>query len=108
MVNRHYDSPDNGLGDFNNPTVNQDYRLPEEQDTDQPVHPNDIDHKPEVQYDNLDDIVPLQNPQEHLEPDQPQPPEPIEPEVLDQGASTPHDRPQRTHSKPERLIPSFC
>jgi hypothetical protein len=27
--------------------------------------------------------------------------------VLDQGASTPHNRPQKTRSKPERLIPTF-
>ena len=97
--------PDDGLGDLNTPTVNQDYGLPEEQDTDQPLDPNDIDHEPKVQYDNLDDIAPLQNPQENLELDQPQPPEPIEHKVLDQGASTPPDRPQRTHSQPERLIP---
>jgi hypothetical protein len=96
--------PDEGLVDLNTPTVNQDYGLPEEQDIN-PLQPNDINHKPEVQYDNLDDIDPLQNPQEHLEPDQPQPPEPIEPEVSDQGAYTSHDRPQRTRTsqKPKRI-----
>jgi hypothetical protein len=98
--------PDDGLGDLNTPTVNQDYGLPEEQDI-HPLQPNDNDHKPEVQYDNLDDIDPLQNPQEYLEPDQPQPPEPIEPEVPDQGASTPNDRPPRTRTEPQRLIPYF-
>jgi hypothetical protein len=98
--------PDDGLADLNTPTVNQDYGLPEEQDINS-LQPNDIDHEPEVHYDNLDDIDPLQNPQEHLKPDQPQPPEPIEPEVLDQGASTPPDRPQRTRTQPQRLIPSF-
>jgi hypothetical protein len=55
--------PDDGLGDLNTPTVNQDYGLPEEQDTNS-LQPNDIDHEPEVHYDNLDDIDPLQNPQE--------------------------------------------
>ena len=48
--------------------MNQDYRIPEEQDTDQPLEPNDIDHEPEVLYDILEDINPLQNPQEHLNP----------------------------------------
>jgi hypothetical protein len=98
--------PDDRLGDFNTPTVNQDYGLPEEQDTDQPLDPNEIDHEPEVLYHNLEDIDPLQNPQENLEPDQHHPLEPIESEVLDQGAFTPH-RPQRARTKPERLIPSF-
>jgi hypothetical protein len=97
--------PDDGLGDLTTPTVNQDYGLPEKQDINS-LQPNDIDHEPEVQYDNLDDIDPLQNPQEHLEPDQPQPPEPIKPEVSDQGASTPPGRSMRTHTKPQRLIPS--
>ena len=76
------------------------------QDIDLPLESNDIDHEPEVLYENLDDIYALQNPQEHLEPDQPQPLEPIEPEVLDQGASTPH-RSQRARNNPERLISSF-
>jgi hypothetical protein len=94
--------PDDGLGDFNTPTVNQDYRLHEEQDIDLvPLEPNVIDHETEVLlYQNLEDIDPLQNPQENLEPDQPQPREQIQPKVLDQGASTPH-RSQRTRTKPE-------
>jgi hypothetical protein len=58
--------PDDRLEDFNTPTMNQDYGLPKEQDTDQPLEPNDIDHEPEILYDNLEDIDPLQNPQEHL------------------------------------------
>ena len=98
--------PDDGLRDFNTPTVNQDYGLHEEQDIDLPLEPNVIDHEPKVLYENLEDIDPLQNPQDNLEPDQPQPPEQIQPKVLDQGASTPH-RSQRTRTKPERLIPSF-
>ena len=40
--------------DFNTPTVNQDYGLNEEQDIDLPLEANDIDHEPEVLYDNLE------------------------------------------------------
>ena len=92
--------PDNGLGDLNTPTINQDYGLHEEQDIDVPIKQNDIAHEPEVLYEHLEDIVPLQNPQEHLEPDLPQPPEPTQPAVLDQGASTPPRRSLRTHTQP--------
>ena len=55
--------PDDRLGDFNTPTMNQDYGLHKEQDIDLPLESNDIDHEPEVLYENLEDIDPLQNPQ---------------------------------------------
>ena len=99
--------PDDGIGDLNPPTVNQDYGNNEEQDIDPPpLEPNDIHHEPEVLNENLHDIVPLQTLQEHPEPDPTVPPEPIEPEVLDQGASASR-RSTRARNQPERLIPSF-
>ena len=99
--------PDDGLRDLNTPTINQDYRLDEEQDIDLPLEQNDIAHEPEVPYENLEDIDPLQNPHEHLEPDLTQPPEQNQIEVLDQGVSSTPRHSQRARTNPERLIQSF-
>jgi hypothetical protein len=78
---------------LNPPTVNQDYGLDEAEDSDLPLAETDTVHEPEFPNENhietLEDIDHLQNPDEHLEPDPPQPPEQTDPEVLDPGANPP-------------------
>jgi hypothetical protein len=103
--------PDDGLGDFNPPTVSQDYGfddgLDEEPDIDLPSAEDETVHEPEIPSENPNEsLEDIDHPDEHHEPNPPQPPEPIDPEVLDPGANPPR-RSQRAHASPERLIPSF-
>jgi hypothetical protein len=96
-------------GDLNPPTVNQDYGLDEGQDINLPLAKTETVYEPEFPNENpietLEDINHLQNHDEHLKPDPPQPPEQIDREVPDPGVNPPRCS-QRARTNPERLIPS--
>ena len=96
-------APDeDGTKDLNLPTVNEDYGLDKEPDTD---HFIDQQPKEPDQPTPEDPIDQLQPEPKHIEPLSHTPPE-VNPEVPDQGAIGPR-RSHRTRHKPQRLVPQF-